>query len=247
MTDPEPLRVRCPSGLVPTRPDLFLSASATGVTAPTTGLRRRGLAVYAAPVTRPHPLALLMLALACDPGPDESEQDLLVVPDLAICDPVADWDSLALEDALLAQINELRREGGRCGDLAFLPAPGLGMDPTLRCAARLHSQDMAARTFLAQVDPDGVGTGPRLGALGYTASTYAENVGFVQPDPDLDPDPERDARAVLLGWQDNPSTCWKLFARELRAVGIGATPGSFDPKDLEPVDGLYFTATFAAP
>ncbi len=146
MTDPEPLRVRKASGLAPPGPTGFLSASATGVTAPTTGLRRRGLAVYAAPVTRPHPLALLMLALACDPGPDESEQDLLVVPDLALCDPIADWDSLAqdVEDALLAQINELRREGGRCGDLAFLPAPGLGMDPTLlRCAARLHRQDMA--------------------------------------------------------------------------------------------------------
>jgi uncharacterized protein YkwD len=198
---------------------------------------------YAAPVTRPHLLAPLLLALACDPGPGEPEPDALLVPELAICDPIAEQDSLALEDALLAQINDLRREGGRCGDLAFRPAPGLGFDPALRCAARLHSLDMATRAFLTQVDPDGVGTGSRLGAVGYAASTFAENVGFVQQDPDADPDPERDARAVLLGWQDNPSTCWKLYARELSAIGLGATPGSFDPKDLEPVDGLYFTAT----
>lgn len=206
-------------------------------------------------MTRPHPLALLLLALACDPGPAEPGPDAPVVAELAICDPVADWDSLAVEDALLAQINDLRREGGRCGDLAFVPAPGLGMDPALRCAARLHSQDMATRLYLAQVDPDGIGTGPRLDALGYVASTYAENVGFVEDEPAEDPaapespeqDPERAARAVLLSWEDNPSTCWKLYARELSAIGIGATPGSLERKDLDPADGLYFTATFAAP
>ena len=215
------------------------------------GLRRPGSAVYAGPVTRPHPLALLLLALACDPAADEPGPDAPVVAGLAICDPIADWDSLALEAALLAQINDLRREGGHCGDLAFVPAPGLGMDPALRCAARLHTQDMVTRAYLAQVDPDGIGTGPRLDALGYIASTYAENVGFVQdepePDPDGEPDPERAARAILLGWQDNPTTCWKLYARELTAIGIGATPGGFEPKDLDPVEGLYFTATFAAP
>lgn len=207
--------------------------------------RRR--ARYAEAVTRPHPLALVLLALACDPAPDEVEADAAPVPELAICDPVADWDSLALEDALLAQINALRREGGRCGDLAFAPAPGLGMDPALRCAARLHSADMATRGFLAQVDPDGVSTGPRLAALGYRASTFAENVGFVATPADADADPVLAARAVLRSWQDNPTTCWKLRARELRFLGVGATTGSFDPRDLDPVDGLYFTATFAAP
>jgi uncharacterized protein YkwD len=207
-------------------------------------LRRRGLARYAAPVLRPHPLAPLLLALACDPGPAESGPDAPVVADLAVCDPVADWDTL-IEDALLAQINDLRREGGTCGDLAFGPAPGLGSDPTLRCGARLHSLDMTTRDYLAQVDPDGVGTGPRLDLLGYVASTYGENVGFVEAAPDLDP--ELVARAILLSWQDNPGTCWKLRARELEAVGIGATAGGFDPKELEPVTGFTFTATFAAP
>lgn len=196
---------------------------------------------------RPHPLAPLLLALACDPGSGASGLEAPVVAELAPCEPVADWDPLAqdVEDALLAQINALRREGGRCGDLALLPAAGLGSDPTLRCAARLHTQDMVTRDYLAQVDPDGVGTGPRLAALGHVASTYGENVGFVQAAPDLDP--ELIARAILLSWADNPGTCWKLRARELEQVGIGATPGGFDPKDLEPVDGFTFTATFSAP
>lgn len=210
-------------------------------------MQRRGPARYAAAVLRPHPLAPLLFALACDPGPGESEPEAPVVAELAACDPVTDWDPIvtAIEDALLAQINALRREGGRCGDLAFLPAPGLGNDPTLRCAARLHSLDMTTRAYLAQIDPDGLGTGQRLDALDYVASTHGENVGFVQAVPNLEP--ELVARAMLLSWQDNPGTCWKLRARELEAVGIGVTPGNFDPKDLEPVDGFTFTATFAAP
>ena len=195
-------------------------------------------------MSRPHPLAPLLLALACDTGSVAPEPDAPVVAELAVCDSVADWDTL-VEDALLAQINALRREGGRCGDLAFEPAPGLGSDPTLRCAARLHSLDMVTRVYLAQVDPDGVSTGPRLDALDFAASTFGENVGFVQAAADQDP--EQVARAVLLSWQDNPSTCWKLRARELEVVGIGATPGGFDPKALEPALGFYFTATFAAP
>lgn len=227
-----------PQLAMPARPQLVPRSSY----APS--LQRPGPARYAARVLRPHLLAPLLLALACDTGPADSAPDAPVVAELAVCDPVADWDTL-VEDALLAQLNALRREGGRCGDLSFGPAPGLGSDPTLRCAARLHSLDMVTRVYLAQVDPDGVATGPRLDALGFTASTFGENVGFVQAGPDLDP--ELVARALLLSWQDNPSTCWKLLADELEVVGIGATPGSFDPKDLDPVEGFTVTATFAAP
>ena len=48
----------------------------------------------------------------------------------------------------------LRAQGGRCGDLNYLPAPPLRSAPALRCAARLHSQDMHIRQYLGQVDPD---------------------------------------------------------------------------------------------
>lgn len=198
---------------------------------------------YAGRVT---PRALfVLLAVACDPAP-ESAADEPVVPALPLCEPVAEFATLAVEDALLAQINALRRDGGTCGALRFLPAPPLAITPELRCIARLHSKDMAVRGFLAQVDPDGLGTDNRLDAVGVAASTFAENVGFVD-DADLTDAEDEAADAIVRSWQDNPTTCWKLYARELTDLGVGAVRGSYDPKDTEAVVGVYWTATFTAP
>lgn len=202
------------------------------------------LARYSRPVPRPRLLALMLL-VGCDPAPVEPAAEPLV-PDTARCEPVADWDFTAAEDALRAEIDAVRAEGGRCGALTFLPAPRLRPDPALRCAARLHSADMQARMYTGQVDPDGVGTGPRLAAVGYTASSFGENVGFTVT-TDADPDWTQAAADMVAAWADNPTTCWKLHARELQDVGIGAAAGSFTPKELDPVTGLYWTATFAAP
>ena len=193
---------------------------------------------------RPRLLALLLLP-GCDPAPVEPAE-VPVVPDLERCDPVADSTLGPAEDALLAAINELRAAGGRCGALAFLPAAPLRVDPALRCAARLHSADMQARMYTGQVDPDGVGTGPRVGAVGYDASTFAENTGFTVTS-EADTAFTQAAADMLATWADNPTTCWKLHARELQDLGIGAATGMFTPKEAEPVPGLYWTATFAAP
>lgn len=195
---------------------------------------------------RLRPLLLLLVA-ACDPAASEPDPADLDVPALELCDPVADWDSLAVEEHLVAQINALRRDGGRCGARSFLPAAPLGIDPALRCIARLHSKDMVVRGYLAQVDPDGVGTGPRLDAVGYLAATFAEDVAFVDAPSTADADlAEAAADAAVRSWKDNPTTCWKLYAREWTDLGVGAVRGGYDPKDSEAVVGVYWTATFAA-
>lgn len=194
---------------------------------------------------RPRLLALLLLT-GCDPAAQDPADEPPAVPDIAVCDPVADSKLGPGEDALLAEVNSLRAAGGRCGGLAFLPAPPLRADPALRCAARLHAADMQARAYVGQIDPDKVGTGPRLAAVDYVASTFAENDGFTVTA--ADPDLERAAADIVATWADNPMTCWKLHARELQDLGVGAAPGMFTPKDAEePVSGLYWTAIFAAP
>ncbi len=194
---------------------------------------------------RPRPLLLLLLA-ACDPAPAPAVEEP-EVPTGARCEPVADAPLVAAEQALLAEINALRAGGGRCGTLAFLPAAPLRFAPALRCAARLHSEDMVAREFLGVLDPDGLGTGARLLAVDYEASTFGENVGFSRVDAD-DPDLAEVAAAdIAAAWADNPTTCWKLRARELEQLGIGATLGSYTQKGAEPTPGVIWTATFAAP
>jgi uncharacterized protein YkwD len=199
-------------------------------------------------VLRPR-LALLLL-VGCDAAPVDPAEPTADVPAIPVCEPVADGTDIGpAESALLAEINLLRAQGGRCGPLNFLPAAPLRFVPALRCAARLHSADMVARQYLGQVDPDNLGTGPRLDAVGYAASTYGENVGFTvagQTDADWDELAAADAVAI---WADNPGTCWKLRARELEEIGIGAAFGEYVSKDkvIDPTTGVYWTAIFAAP
>ncbi len=201
---------------------------------------------YPRAVTRPR-LALLLLA-ACDETPVEPVDETPTVPSSELCAPVADWPDSRAETALLAEINALRAQGGRCGDLNYLPAPALRFAPALRCAARLHSQDMDTRQYLGQVDPDGLGTGARLDAVLYSASTFGENNGFSALDPRDDIDRVQAAAAdIAASWADNPGTCWKLRAGELTEIGIGAFVGVFAPKDAAPAQGYYWTAIFTAP
>ncbi len=198
-------------------------------------------------MTRP---VLLLLALAvcpaCETPEPEPESEPPIVPDGAHCEPVRESPQTLAEDTLLAEINALRARGGRCGPLRFLPAPALAFDPALRCAARLHTADMLARDFFGSVDPDGIGPGPRLAAAQYPASSFAENVGFARTTAE-DPDQPAAAADITTTWADNPSTCWKLYAREFTAIGIGAAPVDYAFKDMDPAPGLVFTATFAAP
>lgn len=200
---------------------------------------------YPRPVTRLC-LALVLLAACDDTGLDPADE-APAVPSGTRCDPVADWPDAAAELALLAEINTLRAEGGRCGDLDFLPSAPLRLAPALRCATRLHSQDMHARQFLGQVDPDGLSTHARLAAVEYQAATFGENDGFSAFDPDRTRRIEAAAADIAASWADNPGTCWKLRARELEEIGIGAYAGIFAPKDAPPVQGYFWSAIFTAP
>ena len=55
------------------------------------------------------------------------------------------------------------------------------------------------------------------------------------------------AADIAASWADNPGTCWKLRARELEEIGIGAFVGVYVPKDVDNAQGYFWTAIFAAP
>ena len=191
---------------------------------------------------------VLAACLACegalDPGDGSPAPE---VADLPACDPVTDWPE-AWSDAereVLAEINALRAEGGSCGALRFAPAPPLRMHPALRCAARLHTDDMIARAYVSSVDPDGLGLGARLLTLEYEAATFAEVVAVVTEDTIDDDD---DVRDIVVAWRDNPTSCWQLYARELTHVGVGGREATFTPKEADdPVRAGYWTLSLAAP
>ncbi len=98
-----------------------------------------------------------------DPGPGPvadagaSNPDV-GTPSVSYCDPAEDWpeawEELELEVLRLANIR--RSDGASCGNQGnHAPTVPLELDGSLRCAARIHSQDMAERNYFSHTNPDG--------------------------------------------------------------------------------------------
>lgn len=188
-----------------------------------------------------------LLVLACDPVIPPEDEPAPEVVDLEACEPAAAWPEpwSEAEREVLARINALRAEGGTCGALRFSPAPPLAMDPTLRCAARLHTADMIERAYISSVDPDGLGLGARLASLQYDAATFSEVVAVVTEEAIAEAD---DAADVVTAWRDNLTSCWQLYARELTHVGVGGLEATYMSKEVvDPVRAAYWTLTLATP
>lgn len=146
------------------------------------------------------------------------------------CDRVADWPATGLEDEVLSSVNTLRAFGVRCNGARQAALPPLASHALLRCAARLHSQDMAARAFFSHVNPDGLDAPRRIEATGYRAQVYGESI--LQGEP---------GSAFLDSWflvgelyEDGALECENLVDPRFDSVGIGYYDG-------------YWTLDFAGP
>lgn len=154
------------------------------------------------------------------------------VPDVAYCDPVSDWDAdaAAAEVRVLELVNEVRATGGTCGGQSFGATGPLEMNGALRCAARVHSLDMASRGFFDHVNPEGEDPGIRIARAGYSYFTAGENIAAGQPSPE----------EAVAGWLDSPGHCVNILSPDFAEIGVGyvLAPGSVYPH--------YWTQTFGA-
>lgn len=146
------------------------------------------------------------------------------------CDRVTSWPATSLEDEVLNSVNTLRAFGVRCDGNRLDALPPLASQPLLRCAARLHSQDMAERAFFSHVNPDGLDATQRIEATGYRAGVYGESILQGQPGSAfLD-------SWLLLGqlYEDGALECENLADPRFDSVGVGYYDG-------------YWTLDFAGP
>jgi len=114
-------------------------------------------------------------------------------------------ETAALESALHTAINELRAEQGLVR---------LQRDAALDAVARAHSEDMAARHYLAHETPEGL-TPParmkRAGVVGY--SLAGENVGTTtRSNPN---------REIISAWMASPVHRDNVLAPAFNATGVG--------------------------
>ncbi len=110
-----------------------------------------------------------------------------------------------VSDAIFCLTNQIRASYGL--------AP-FRRDARLDTAARLHSEDMAARNYFAHDTPEGLSPQDRAGAQGYTDGV-GENIAAGY----------RNARAVVLGWMASTGHCHNILG-QARDIGVGtaATP-----------------------
>jgi len=140
------------------------------------------------------------------------------------------WDPawIALEDEMLRLVNEFREAGGSCPSGSFGPRGPLRMDPALRTAARLHSEDMANNGYFSHTGQDGSSPWSRIGEAGYTAQPTGENIAAGN----------RTAQSTFDQWRTSDGHCRNMISTNSNEIGIGYAPGGGY--------GHYWTQTFGA-
>jgi uncharacterized protein YkwD len=135
------------------------------------------------------------------------------VPADGYCAPASQWDAelAAIEDEVVALVNEVRARGGSCSGQAFGPTPPLRHDGALRCAARVHSKDMNDRGFFDHDNPDGLDPFDRMELAGYRFSAAGENIAYNYPT----------AEAVVTGWLDSAGHCRNIRSEDFVDIGVG--------------------------
>jgi uncharacterized protein YkwD len=116
------------------------------------------------------------------------------------------------EDQVLVLVNQRRAAGATCGGAPYAPVAPLTMNGTLRTAARLHSQDMAAQNYFSHTSLDGRTFSQRLTNAGYAgAFPWGENIAAGQPTPE----------AVMDAWMASTGHCTNIMNGSYRAIGVG--------------------------
>jgi uncharacterized protein YkwD len=164
---------------------------------------------------------MLMILAGCNSllgdGGGEDEDGLPAEDDgneyNAHCDAQADWnaDWAAYEAEVVQLVNDYRAAGATCGSETFGPAGPVVAEAQLRCAARLHSQDMAIRMFFAHDNLDGLSPWDRVDLTAYTGNASGENIAQGYQDP----------AAVMDGWMNSPGHCMNIMNANNTELGVG--------------------------
>lgn len=147
------------------------------------------------------------------------------------CDSVTTWDPawVDFEAEVLAEVNRRRAAGATCGGVARRPVPALTLDSRLRCAARLHSQDMATKAFFSHTGSNGSTFVQRIQAAGYSFTAAGENIAAGQTTP----------ASVVQGWMNSTGHCNNIMNPNYTQLGVGYYRGG--------PYGHYWTQDFGRP
>ena len=165
-----------------------------------------------------------------DIGVSRSRSEWQVVLARPVLDSQMD-DTLAVNRALLAQVNAARAKPRLCGRQRFAAARPLAWNASLGAAAQGHSKAMAYGNYFAHRDPDGDTPADRARAAGFRGRQIGENIAAGQGSPSK----------AMAGWLASPGHCANLMSPLFTQVGAAyATDARSD-------QGVYWTMLFGAP
>lgn len=135
------------------------------------------------------------------------------VPAGGYCDPASTWsDSAAgLEAEIVTLVNARRTQGASCGGTAMPPVPPLAAHAALRCAARVHTKDMADRDYFDHTNPEGQAPWDRMELAGYMWSAAGENIAGGNAS----------AEATMTQWMNSPGHCSNIMNGDYEDLGVG--------------------------
>lgn len=140
------------------------------------------------------------------------------------------WTERELE--VLRLTNQYRAQGYNCDTMGeFGPAGPLTLNRSLRCAARLHSQDMAEQGYFEHESLDGRSPFQRMQAAGYSGGFMGENIAAGQISP----------AAVVADWMDSDGHCANIMNANFTELGVGYFQSNTAPFPY------YWTQNFGAP
>ncbi len=105
------------------------------------------------------------------------------------------------------------------------------LDGTLNDVAQLHADDMARRTYLEHITPEGVTFEMRIDASGYSYRSAAENLGFASH-----------ASLIVPDWMRSPGHRVNIEDGSYRRVGVAVAQGTW-----QGIDVIFAAMVFAEP
>ncbi len=160
-----------------------------------------------------------------DPEPEITPEPVPPEP------PSSECQLLAIDEAMLALVNEARSQARMCGTNSMPAVSPLTWNCRLALAAAVHSEDMASMNFFSHTGSDGLSMVERSTAAGYEYRALGENIaaGYTT------------VEQVMAGWLNSPGHCRNIMSANF--TEMGAARRINDNSDFR----TYWTQVFGRP
>ena len=111
---------------------------------------------------------------------------------------------------MLNLVNQLRKDGCRCGRKKMRPVPPVKWNDQLEQAALNHAKDMNANRFFEHKGSNGSSISQRIEKTGYNWQAVSENI-YKGSDR---------AKGVFQTWKESPTHCKNIMDKSYKEMGV---------------------------